>query len=87
MTEIVASQELSVTEKKEREFLRKLMGLRKVSANAITFYLKPKRELFVNFGISITIKKRRMVFYGHLKSLEAGGIFLTFQENIKTQVR
>lgn len=65
------SKGLLEREKKEKTFLTKTMGPRKVSANELKFYLGPNGELYEKFQeIYTIIKKRRMAFYGQITKTE-----------------
>lgn len=87
--ETIATKGLSDLEKKERRFLRKILGPKK-STDKFTFRMRPNKELYQRFeNITTTIKKRRLTFYGHIKRMGSERLtnrILTFQENRKTQV-
>ena len=57
--------------KKRKENLKKILELRKISANKLIFYLSPNQELCETFDeISTTIKVNRIALYGHIGILE-----------------
>ena len=89
--ETVARKGLMEVEKKERKFLRKILGPKKSTANEFrpSYILRSNKELYEKCEkISNSIKKRRLAFYGHIKRMESNRIanrILIFQENRKTQ--
>ena len=77
-----------IIEKKERTFLRKILGLKKVPGEEYTFHLRSNKELYEKFEeVSASMRKRRL-FYGHIRRLgteKLANKILTLQERWKSQ--
>ena len=74
---------------KRKKILRKILEPKKVPGEEFTFHLRSNKELYGKFeGVSVSMRKRRLMFYGHIRRLgteKLANRILTLQERWKSQ--